>query len=69
MSLRHFHLFFIAVATLFCLFFAGWALLDQRRSGASADIGYFAFGIIAAGGLASYGLRANRVYREAELKK
>lgn len=38
MSLRAFHLFFIAVSTLLSLFLIGWGVVDYRATGASIGI-------------------------------
>jgi hypothetical protein len=60
LSLKSFHLFFIAVAALCSLGFGVWGFFEHQRTGAPVAIAYAAGGMVGAGLLIAYGLRALR---------
>jgi hypothetical protein len=56
MSLKAFHIVFVAASVLLCLVFGGWLLNEFFRGGAS--VAYLVFGVLmfaAGGGLVVYG--------------
>lgn len=55
MSLKAFHVVFIAVSILFCGFFALWAIDALVHGGGAVYAGYAAGGAAAGVGLAVYG--------------
>ncbi len=55
MSLKGFHIFFISVATLGSLGFAGWAAREYHRVDGSANLVYAVGGLLFAGLLLGYG--------------
>ena len=63
MSLRSFHLLFIALSVVLAAFFAAWAVGQYRLE---HQVGYAAAGVLAiasGGGLAVYGTRFQRKTR------
>jgi hypothetical protein len=46
MSLRTFHLFFISVSSLLCLFLVFWGLWDFKSSGAGLGLGLCILGVV-----------------------
>jgi hypothetical protein len=57
MSLKFFHIVFIVVSTLLCLFVAVWAFDAYRREGTAASLGLAALAFAGGGGLVVYGAR------------
>ena len=56
MSLKAFHVFFVAVSTLFALGFGGWAVSDYLRTGRGGALALGVLGFAAAAALVWYGL-------------
>jgi hypothetical protein len=55
MSLKAFHVFFVAVSTLLSLGFGVWAVSDYQRTGSGGTLGMGIAGFVAAGALVWYG--------------
>lgn len=54
MSLKKFHLFFITIAGIFCVFLLAWGLYAYSLSGLWFNLIYSAIGLVGAGGLFHY---------------
>lgn len=64
MSLKAFHIFFIALAALMCFFLGAWALNAASAEGASGWLrGFGIGGLVAGAGLVIYGIRFIRKTR------
>jgi NADH:ubiquinone oxidoreductase subunit H len=55
MSLKAFHLFFIAVSVLFTLAFGAWAIVDFRESKNVFDLALGIFSLVVSSSLLVYG--------------
>lgn len=55
MSLKAFHLFFIAVCILFTLAFGAWGIVDYRSSEKAINLGMGVFSLAISAGLLVYG--------------
>jgi hypothetical protein len=55
MSLKAFHIFFIAVATLICTVFGVWAVRDFRGTGNGANLAMGIMSFVCGVGLVWYG--------------
>jgi hypothetical protein len=55
MSLKAFHIFFVAVSTLCALGFGGWAVADYQRTGNGSVLAMGILGFAAAVALVWYG--------------
>jgi hypothetical protein len=55
MSLKAFHVVFVAVSTLCALGFGAWSVLDYSRTGSAGTLAMGIGGFIAAGALVWYG--------------
>jgi hypothetical protein len=64
MSLKFFHIVFIAVSTLMCLFLGLWALNEYRAEGSAASIGLAALALLGGGLLVVYGSRFLQKFRK-----
>ena len=56
MSLKAFHIFFIAVSTLLCVGFGAWAIRDFSQSGNGLHVALGVGAILASGLLVRYGV-------------
>ena len=56
MSLKAFHVFFVAVSTLCALGFGAWAIADYLRTGSGTVLAMGILGFLAAVALVWYGL-------------
>jgi hypothetical protein len=63
MSLRHFHLFFIALSVVLAAFMATWAVGQYRADGQASFIVTSVVSALAGGALAVYGARFQRKTR------
>jgi multisubunit Na+/H+ antiporter MnhC subunit len=61
MSLKYFHILFIAVAVVFCLAFGAWALLKGEQSREVLGMGIFSVAL--GGALTVYGVLFQRKAR------
>jgi hypothetical protein len=55
MSLKAFHVFFVAISTLCALGFGGWAVADYQRTGRGSALLLGVLGFAAAAALVWYG--------------
>lgn len=60
MSLKAFHLFFIAVCILFTLAFGAWGIVDFRESHRGMNLALGVFSLALSAGLVGYGSYALR---------
>lgn len=63
MSLKAFHLFFIAMSVVLAAFVAAWATGEYRAAGGAGDIATAVGAIVAGGGLIVYGVKFQRKVR------
>ena len=63
MSLKTFHLFFIAVSVLLSFGFAIWGVREYGATGASVNLTWVALGVLAGIGLSVYGVRVFKKLR------
>ncbi|MCP5464164.1 MAG: hypothetical protein H7A33_03975 [Deltaproteobacteria bacterium] len=64
MSLKSFHIFFVAIATLLSFGFAAWAWKEYQLTYASLPLFYLALGLVGGVGLAVYLIKIPQKYRE-----
>jgi len=56
-SLKAFHIFFIAVSILFSFGFAGWAVREYAINGSAIQLAWAALGIVSGIGLIFYAVK------------
>ena len=66
MSLRVFHLVFIAVSVALCAFVAAWGLREWQANRSGSALGLAAIFFACGVGLIGYGVHAVRRFRELE---
>jgi hypothetical protein len=66
MSLRVFHLVFIAVSVALCAFVAAWGLREWRASSSATALGLAVVFFVSGVALIAYGVHAVRKFRELE---
>jgi len=55
MSLKAFHIFFILISTMLCIFFGVWAVRDYRMYGSTVNLALGIASFVAGVGLVVYG--------------